>query len=216
MSIVDIEETVEDLDRVFHHEADFQHELAWHLHQRYSDTRVRLERRVTGADFPGSTEDVYIDIWVEDDEHVVPVELKYKPDVFHGSWNGEQLELRRHSAHDVSRFDFTDDIARIETVVEATGCEYGVVVLLTNDHLYWQPPTRDDVMDYDFRIHDGKTLEGELTWHDDVSAGTVAQKRDRPIELDGTYELDWQDYQYSIPSDPDENTEFRYLLVEVH
>lgn len=30
-------EAIEDLSRVFHYESDFQHALAWHLHQQYPD-----------------------------------------------------------------------------------------------------------------------------------------------------------------------------------
>lgn len=215
MAEMDIEQTIQKLNRVFHHEADFQHELAWQFRQQHPDTRLRLERRVAGTNFSGSTDDAYIDVWVDGDDAPVPIELKYKPHEFEGQWGDEPFELRRHSAQDVSRFDFIDDIARIESVVANSNCEYGLVVLLTNDHLYWKPPTRDDVVDAEFRLHDGRTLEGTLSWADDVGAGTVAQKRDRPIELSGTYELEWQDYEYDIPPGPEQHTDFRYLLVRV-
>lgn len=215
MSNPSISEAIDKLDRVFHQKADFQHELAWQLHQSHPESRVRLERRVTNNDLPGSTGDACVDVWVDGAEATVPIELKYKPHKFEGRWGVEQFELRRHSAQDVSRFDFIDDIARLESLVAASPIDYGVAILLTNDHLYWEPPTRDDVVDAEFRIHDGRTLEGTLSWADEVGAGTVTQKRDRPIELSDTYELKWQDYEYDIPSDPKLHTEFRYLLVRV-
>jgi len=215
MTTVDLKNSIEDLNRVFHHEADLQHALAWHLHQQYPNARLRLERRFAGREFPGSTDDVYIDIWIELDGTTTPVELKYKSDEFRGDWWNESFDLRRHSAQDVSRYDFISDIARIETVVTAEECESGAVILLTNDHLYWQPPTQDDVVDYEFRLTDGKVLEGELSWADNVGKGTVGKKRDHPIVLDGTYELDWRDYEYQIPSNPEGSGEFRYLVVEV-
>lgn len=215
MATVDLRSAIGNLNRVFHHEADFQHALAWHLHQQYPDARLRLERRSVGEEFPGTTDDVYIDIWIELGETTIPVELKYKSDSFRGDWGDESFDLRRHSAQDVSRYDFISDIARIETVVDAEGCESGAVILLTNDHLYWQPPTRDDVVDYEFRLTDGKVVEGELSWSEDVGEGTVGKKRNHPIVLDGTYELGWQDYEYDIPSNPEGSDEFRYLLVEV-
>lgn len=210
-----LEKAIDDLNRVFHHEADFQHALAWQFHQQHSDARLRLERRFAGEEFPGSPGEVYIDIWIEKADIAIPVELKYKPDAFHGKWGDESFDLRRHSAQDVSRFDFINDIARIETVVDTQDCEQGAVILLTNDHLYWQPPTRNDVVDYEFRINEGKILEGKLSWSEDVGEGTVGQKRDQPIKLDKTYELNWRDYEYTIPADPDGSNEFRYLLVEV-
>jgi hypothetical protein len=215
MAAGNVLESIRELNRVFHHEADFQHELAWHLHQQYPDARLRLERRFPGEEFPGSTDDVYIDIWLELDGDAIPIELKYKPDTFRGEWGDESFDLRRHSAQDVARYDFVSDIARIETVVDAEECEHGAVILLTNDHPYWQPPTRDDVVDYEFRLNKGKVLEGELSWAEDVGDGTVGKKRDQPIILDGTYELDWRDYNYNIPSDPEESHHFRYLFVEV-
>lgn len=208
-------EAIEDLSRVFHHEADFQHALAWHLHQQYPDARLRLERRFEAKEFPGSMGAVYIDIWVELNEATIPVELKYKPDNFRGEWGDESFNLRRHSAQDISRYDFISDIARIETVVDSYECEYGAAVLLTNDHLYWQPPTRDDVVDYEFRINDGKILRGELSWSENVGDGTTGKKRNRPIALNGTYELNWRNYEYTIPLDPEGSDDFRYLFVKV-
>lgn len=138
-----------------------------------------------------------------------------KPDAFRGDWGDESFNLRRHSAQDVSRYDFISDIARIETVVDAEDCDSGVVVLLTNDHLYWDPATRDDVVDYEFRLTEGKVLEGKLSWGEDVGDGTVGKKRDHPIILDGRYELRWRDYEYRIPSNLEGSDEFRYLVVEV-
>lgn len=215
MATIGLRNHIESLSRVFHHEADFQHALAWHLHHQYPDSRLRLERRFSGAGFPGQADNVYIDIWIELDETSIPVEIKYKPHEFRGEWRGESFDLRRHSAQDVSRYDFISDIARIETVVDAEDCESGAAVLLTNDHLYWQSPTRDNVVDYEFRLTDRKALDGELSWAENVGEGTVGKTRDQPISLNGTYELDWRDYEYDIPSNPEENDEFRYLLVEV-
>lgn len=216
MTTIDLRNRIEDLNRIFHHEADFQHELTWYLHQQFPDDgRFRLERRFAGEEFPGETDDVYIDIWIEVDGTSIPVEIKYKSHELRGEWGTESFDLRRHSAQDVSRYDFISDIARIESIVGDGQCETGAVVLLTNDHLYWQPPTRDDVVDYEFRLTDGKMLEGELSWTENVGAGTVGKKRDQPITLDGTYELDWRDYEYDIPSNPEGKGKFRYLLVEV-
>jgi len=211
----DLVASINELNRIFHHEADFQHELAWHLHQQYPDARLRLERRFPGEEFPGSTNDVYIDIWLEHGGNSIPVELKYKPDTVRGEWGDESFNLRRHSAQDIARYDFISDIARIETVVAAEECDFGIVILLTNDHLYWQPPIRDDVVDYEFRLNDGKLLEGELSWAEDVGDGTVGKKRDQPIILDETYELDWRDYDYDIPSEPEGSSDFRYLFLKV-
>ena len=55
--------------KVFHSEADFQHTVAWHIHQTTSDSQIRLE-------FPMSTEHrkMYVDIWLPLEK--IAIELK--------------------------------------------------------------------------------------------------------------------------------------------
>lgn len=110
--------------------------MAWQLHRQHPISRGRLERRVAGSDLSGSTEDAYVDVWIDGVDATIPVELKYKPHEFDGWWDDEPFELPRHSAQDVSRFNFIDDIARLESLVAESPIEYGVAILLTNDHLY--------------------------------------------------------------------------------
>lgn len=100
----------------------------------------------------------------------------------------ETFDLQNQGPEPVRQFDFADDLARVESLVAESECNYAVVVMLTIDHLYWQPPTREDVIDAEFRIHGGWRLAGTVTCSDDVGVGTVAQKRDRPIELCGAYD----------------------------
>ena len=54
---------------VFHSEADFQHALAWRIHEAMPDCEVRLEYK------PFPTKRLYLDLWLPDIG--VAMELKY-------------------------------------------------------------------------------------------------------------------------------------------
>ena len=58
---------------VFHSEADFQHALAWVIHEKYPDLTIRLEKRVT---LKGK--EIYFDIFVFNHSEIVAIEVKYK------------------------------------------------------------------------------------------------------------------------------------------
>lgn len=80
--------------KVFWSGADFQFAFAWKLKEMFEDRNpqsainLRLERRAdaleqrTDAPEQGNEKensgDIYIDIWVEINEKVYPIELKYK------------------------------------------------------------------------------------------------------------------------------------------
>lgn len=210
---VDLDQEMKALDRLFHSEADFQHELAWQLHHEYEEAKFRLERRVELSQVPSHLEEFYVDLWIEFNQQQIPVELKYKTSELTGKMGEEKVRLRSHGAHPPNRFDIVADVERVEAVVDSLDSPQGYVVVLTNDPAYWQEPTQD-VIDADFRLHD--ELSGRLTWSDDASQQTKTQKRDRAIELRNDYNLDWKPYSYNRPKRcRGEDKVFRYLLIEV-
>ena len=60
---------------VFHSEADFQHAIAWEIHERLPRASVRLERPVEVSHL---NKLLHVDIWIEQDGDVIALELKYK------------------------------------------------------------------------------------------------------------------------------------------
>lgn len=191
---------------IFHSEADFQHAFAWEIHQRLPMASVRLELPVQVRG-----EFLHIDVWVAYQGAVLAVELKYKTRGLSIQVGNEQYHLKNQSAQDIGRYDFLKDVQRLERV----GAHYqnfaGYAILLTNDSAYWARPRNFKTVDADFRLHEGRVIEGILAWSDKTSHGTK-RNRERAIELQGKYHLRWTGY--SRPSS-DHYGEFRLLVVKV-
>lgn len=203
--MIDVNELMNGLARdrpVFHSEADFQHALAWRIHAERLDARVRLER-------PDPTERIYVDLWLPTNE--VAVELKYLTRRLDFEREGELFTLRNQGAQDIRRYDFLKDIQRLERLSNRTDVRAGFAILLTNDPLYWRPPRREGTVDAQFRLHDGRTVEGELAWSEEASSGTK-EGREKPICLKDTYRLQWQDYWNGGDG---ASRQFRYLAVQI-
>ena len=206
--MLDIQHLLTDLAesrKVFHSEADFQHALAWHIHQTMSKCQIRLEYPM-----PVEHRKLHVDIWLPEEK--VAIELKYATRSLELDHKGEPFALRNHGAHNQRRYDFLQDIHRLELMRRMPKfCEAGHAVLLTNDPLYWKDPTRD-TMDTDFRVHEGQMISGKRAWSNQASWGMV-KGREKPIQLKGSYRLHWQDYS-DISEEPP--GKFQYLAVSVY
>ena len=191
---------------VFHSEADFQHAFAWEIHQKLPTASVRLELPVQAKN-----KFLHIDVWVAAQGAILAVELKYKTRGLSVQIGDEQYRLRDHSAQDIGRYDFMKDIQRLEQVAVAHQNITGYAILLTNDSAYWVEPANHSTVDANFRIHDGRIVEGILAWGAKASDGTK-KDREQPLELQGKYLLQWVDYSH--PSSA-RYGEFRSMVVKV-
>lgn len=205
----------ESLSRIYHSEADFQHHFAWKIKEELAPDRIRLERRIPAVSANEFENDKYIDLWVEWGPDAYALELKYLTAPLEGRWQNERFDLKDQSAHPVRRYDFVKDISRLEKLTTSGNCDRGFAILLTNDHLYWREPRTNQVVDFDFRIHEESILEDRLEWADRTSDGTKGSSRDKPIELEDSYFIDWSSFEYDVPVETSGKTDFRYLLVEV-
>jgi len=191
---------------IFHSEADFQHAFAWEIHRQLSVVSVRLELPVQVRN-----QFLHIDVWVAYQGAVLAVELKYKTRGLSIQVGNEQYHLKSQSAQDIGRYDFLKDVQRLERVGAQHQNFTGYAILLTNDSAYWAKPTNSTTVDADFRLNDGRVIEGVLAWSDKASDGTK-KNRERAIELQGKYRFRWTDY--SRPSS-DRYGKFRSLVVKV-
>lgn len=207
--MIEITDVLNELRRkrpVFHSEADFQHALAWRIHEKHPDLNIRLEKRMI---LEG--EKNYFDVFAFKDNKIVVVEVKYKTKNLDTVVNHEEFSLTNQSAQDQGRYDFLKDVSRLEKALELHRDSTGVAIFLTNDEFYWKAPARDiNTIDKDFRIHEGKTIKGKLSWKEGTSEGSMSG-RVKPIILKGEYILNWKDYSNS----GELNYKFRYLLIEV-
>ena len=196
---------------IFHSEADFQLELAWHIRERDSNLAVRLESRPrewaariaeTGVKRPR------LDIEVRSGEQRTALELKYlKRKNWSGEHGGQYFDLVS-GVVDLSRYDVVKDISRIEKYIEVTPSSNGAVVVLAGDPAFWREPEAggSESADSAFRIHHGATMTGDLGWGPTAGPGTT-RGRDR-LQIAGSYSLQWRGYST-------EPIEHRALVVEV-
>ncbi len=196
---------------VFHSEADFQHALAWAIHEKCPDLNIRLEMRVEL-----NSKKKYLDIFAFNDNKKVAIEVKYKTTKYKTEnleieINNEKFNLKNQLARDLGRYDFIKDISRLEEALEKDFCDVGFAIFLTNDENYWKTSKNDETAaDKDFRIPEGKTINGKLCWKEGTSKGTM-RGREEPITLNGKYDLEWKNYSNL----EGKNGQFRYLLIEV-
>ncbi len=201
--------------KVFNNEADFQHALAWEIHNK--NYNIRLEKPF------GEKSDKYLDILIVNKTKTekVAIELKYKTQ--NNSKNPlrideENFHLKNQGAQDLARYDFCKDIQRLEAYKkEDQDCKIAFAIFLTNDHSYWTDTKRDKVIDKHFRIYENNKLKGKLDWN--LSNGkkeTGTTKGRGSIELERTYILNWEPYsdlsEYGVD---DKINKFKYLLIEV-
>ena len=199
---------------VFHSEADFQHALAWQIHQDKLERNIRLEYPVSAED-----QQMYADIYLPDEK--IAIEVKYATRSLEPENKEESFALRDQGAQNLRRYDFLRDIQRLELMRSMPEfCEVGHAVLLTNDWLYWECPRSQDTMDTAFRVHEGRKICGKLKWSKQPSTGSpgTTRGRDESIQLKGSYCLHWKDYSCIPEKSPGKGKprgKFRYLAVSV-
>ena len=115
--MLDIDDLMTDLARVrgmFHSEADFQHALAWQIHEASPQSQVRLEVDVARA----AGRRMYLDIWLPEER--IAIELKYLTRRLDLTHRGERFALRDH-AQDLGRYEFLKDVQRLEVMRSMPG-----------------------------------------------------------------------------------------------
>jgi len=206
MKLHDILSTLALKRPLFHSEADFKHALAWEIQTHYPDAKIRLEYRPATIDGK-----MYVDVWVELHSQITAIELKYKTRPLDAGHGGEAFRLLGQGAQDQARYDFLLDVHRLERVVAAYPRSVGAAIFLTNDRGYWVAPRALQSVDAAFRLHEGRSLEGELAWGAAAAAGTKSG-RDGSITLAAKYGVAWAEYSTLESND---NGLFRYLLVSI-
>jgi hypothetical protein len=190
---------------IFHSEADFQHALAWQLHERWPAARIRLEYR------PFPDEKVYLDLWFRLGEHAWAIELKYATRKIDAVFEGERFSLITQGALDLLRYDYIKDVVRVERIAQHHPKVDGLALLLTNDPGLWLPPTSRLNVDTQFKLNEGRELAGVLDWEPHTGGTKIG--RETPHHVSGSYKLHWQDFS-AIPGQG-ASGQFRFLAIRV-
>ena len=192
----------------FWSEADFQFALAWELQKIHPSATIHLERCYQ---HPSLQKNYHIDIWVEDQGQIFPIELKYKTkDATIPQNNGSQISLKNHGAVDLGCYDYLKDIARIEDVarLEKPSFAKGFAIMLTNEHKYYTHVKVRSAYD-NFKIYPGAIRAGWLRWGKTSKGTLFAATKDRDdFPLKKSYTMNWTDYNNC-------NDGFKYLINEI-
>ncbi len=201
LDIADIMKALYKNRPIFHSEADFQHALAWKIHEMKPDCQVRLE-----APFWIQGKKKYMDIQFQGRgrDQGIAIELKYPKQKLCTEYNGEHFDLSPAGAQDVGCHGFIEDIRRLEQLL-GTEKQFttGFAVFLTNDPLYWR--LREGTNYDDFHINEGKKIAGKMNG--------VKNGKSTSICLKSSYDIHWHDY--SNVRIREKYGCFRYLVVKV-
>lgn len=219
----DIEQLLNTLARkksIFLCETQFQFELAWELQELFKDNsyiKVFLEFPCqTKIPMNNEIRRMYYDIVIYDkkDNEYCVIELKYKTKKEEVIYHNVKYNLKNHLAQDLGRYDFLNDIMRIEQFSKANDgktLKIGYAILLTNDPVYWNRDGKSrktgDCIYTMFELKEGSTTPAKkpLCWPDNIDEKSIGKYRNKPIELKKSFYHEWENYCNN----------FRYLLVEI-
>lgn len=215
---IDIRKALESLSKrrpIFHSEADFKFELAWEIKTIYESVNVRLEKNIEIF----KDKNRYIDIYLENSNSIIGIELKYKTKGLKCRYNDESYCLSNQASSDHGDYDYLHDINRLEKFVQSKRTNpksrvYGYAIMITNDRYFWNNKRKEQKIGFDFRINNGRIINKntQLSWRDNASNGSK-KRREELIQFTNSYELKWK--EYSNLNCCNRNNEFRYLLVSI-
>ena len=198
---------------IFHNESYLQHELAGLLYRKNYQVEKEHPFKLDGKS-------KRLDILLPKEN--LAIELKCCTQKLSKRYQSDFFELRNQGAQDQKRYAFLRDVRRLERLCEETDeCEFGYSIFLTNDSSYWNPPwdpkQTKHTSDKNFRLSEGRLIEGKLCWEMGTSRGTktsagTMNNMEAPISLNGSYKAIWKSY-----SQVDENKHgtFKYLAFLV-
>lgn len=231
--IIDVLNNLAKRRPLFWSEADFQFEFAWELHKKLGEgANIYLERRFE-LDNDKDTQDknhnkYYVDIWVEYQDGIYPIELKYTTTVCKIDDAENPVETKEQSARDAGCYRFLWDIKRLEEIKTSLSPKEvkGYAIMLTSDAGYYEErkPKQPTLFD-DFRLAHNRKIkkDTELKWNlsriaEDKRADHWSRNWPK-FTLKGEYILQWQDFTpiqtKPVKDDKGNSVTLKYLLVEV-
>jgi hypothetical protein len=206
-----IKEALEKRKDFFTREQEIQIYLSDYLNRKNLFDTVYLEYHIPSnflVNYPWKdSNNIYIDIVIVSGNKYYPVEIKYKtisqtvPLKLFG--NPSTVVLGHHGAQNIGCYDFWKDIKRLELFEENfENVEQGIMLFVTNDSSYLQPPRNNEVGYAQFSIEESREIESgtNLDWNGALS---ISVNRP-PISLNRDYSLKWNELNL---------TQHKYLLL---
>ncbi len=195
-----IKEALDSREEFFTREQEIQIYLADYLNQKNLFDYVYLEYHIPSnaiENYPWKdSNNIYIDIVVFAAGKYYPIEIKYKtvsqrvPLKLFGTQS--PVILGHHGAKNIGCYDFWKDIKRLELFEENfEDVEQGIILFVTNDTSYLQPPRNNQVGYAQFSIEQYREIENGTTldWN-----GALSISANRPpITIKHSYSLKWNE-----------------------
>ena len=216
-----LNEIMKSFKEPFCSEADFQHSLAWKLHEEIPNANIILE-------YPWKNENnenkmVYYDIYVEVNDQVHLIELKYRTKKIEIEKYGQKITLKNHSAQDMGCCHFWLDVQRLENTKLKCDCNY--CIMLTNDKLYFETGPKKGSIYENFSLKEGRDTsrpeeaEIKIKEKDKERVKKYWPTDGKEIILKNDYKCEWKQCSKMPKSknlcSPKQYYEWKYLLLEV-
>ncbi|MFN4878834.1 MAG: hypothetical protein ACK5H3_02195 [Flavobacteriia bacterium] len=206
-----INEALKSREEFFTREQEIQIYLADYLNRKKWFDNVYLEYHIPSNSiekYPWKdSNNIYIDIVICSEGKYYPIEIKYKtisqtiPIKIFGS--SRSVILGHHGAQNIGCYDFWKDIKRLELFEQTfEKVEKGIMIFITNDESYLQPPRNNEVGYAQFSIDENRVVKcgQKLDWNGALS---ISVNRP-PIQLSNGYSLNWREMQLK---------QHKYLLI---
>lgn len=204
-----LQNIMDNLNRIFCSEADFQHTLAWKLHEEFKDAEILLEYPAQNPNDKKKT--IYHDIYIKVNGQIHLIELKYKTKGADVKIFEQNIKLKNHSAHDLGCCFFWLDVKRLEETPVKYSSSY--CIMLTNDGLYPKGPKENTIYEKfsigNERIYTaGSKFEIKYNPKDNPKSYWPKETRNNDMELKNNYICQWKLCDKI-------GTQWQYLLLEV-
>jgi hypothetical protein len=206
-----INEALESREDFFTREQEIQIYLADYLNRKNLFDKIYLEYHIPSnsiVNYPWKdSNNIYIDIVILSGNKYYPVEIKYKTKsqtvslTLFGTLS--PVVLGHHGAQNIGCYDFWKDIKRLELFEENfENVDQGIMLFVTNDPCYLQPPRNNEVGYAQFSIEQSREIESGtiLDWNGALS---ISVNRP-PITLKRDYSLKWNELNL---------TQHKYVLL---
>ncbi|MCE2453458.1 MAG: hypothetical protein J4F48_11675 [Nitrospinae bacterium] len=187
---------------VFHSQVDFRGAFEQSLHELHPNLEIPQD-----LSFEGKSPDIKLVA----NGSVFAIELRYFVRKLNATVNGERFELSNQGARDQRGYDLIKDVEWLEKLAKHYSQITGIAILLSNDPVYWNEPRKRNTIYEDFRLTEGRLLNGSLKWGLNASEGSF-KGRKTTLNIKGKYRLHWRNYSF-IPND--KYGWFRYLMINV-